>query len=382
MVSPDSSAWADVEAILDRRIPLAVASTGGGSLLGAWLLNHPGASRAVLEVQIPYHARALEAFLGGGGPYPVVAETARRMALAAYIRARDFSGEDAAMGLGCTAALVTNRVRRGEERAFLALRTESAYACCAVRFEKGRATRQEQEYHLSRTALDQILAASEDVAVIPSSAVADASVSRYPVHDELEALLDGRVDQVVFETDGRISTMLDPPPTLLFPGSFNPLHQGHVELAAAAEARTGAPVCLELSVENVDKPSLSYGAVLDRLEGLKGRYRVVLSRAATFAAKARMIPRSWMLVGYDTAVRLLAPRYYEGGKAGLDDALTFFSANGVRFLVAGRAQEGAFRTLADLPVPDGFGDLFDGLEESDFRSDLSSTELRLNSGTR
>ena len=148
-----------------------------------------------------------------------------------------------------------------------------------------------------------------------------------------------------------------------------------------AEARTGAAVCLELSVENVDKPSLSYGAVLDRLAGLKGRFRVGLSRAATFAAKGRLFPCGWMVVGYDTAVRLLDPRYYEGGEAGLDDALRFFSDNGVRFLVAGRAQEGAFRTLADLPVPDAFGDLFEGLDEGDFRSDLSSTELRVSSGT-
>lgn len=381
MASPDPSIWTDVEAILDRRVPLAVASTGGGSLLAAWLLNHPGASRAVVEVQIPYHARALEAFLGEGGPYPVEAETARRMALSAYTRARDLSGEDAAMGLGCTAALATNRVRRGAERAFLSLRTESGYACCAVRFEEGQATREEQEHDLSRTALEQLLAASQDAAVRPSFTTAEISLARYPVHDELEALLDGHADHVVFETDGRISTTIDPPPTLLFPGSFNPLHQGHVELAAVAEARTGAAVCLELSVENVDKPSLSYGAVLDRLAGLKGRFRVVLSRAATFAAKGRLFPCGWMVVGYDTAVRLLDPRYYEGGEAGLDDALRFFSDNGVRFLVAGRAQEGAFRTLADLPVPDAFGDLFEGLDEGDFRSDLSSTELRVSSGT-
>ena len=44
--------------------------------------------------------------------------------------------------------------------------------------------------------------------------------------------------------------------------------------------------------------------------------------------------------------------------------------------VAGRAEGGIFRTLADVDVPAGFTPMFTAIPEADFRRDLSSTELR------
>ena len=49
----------------------------GGSRAVSWLFNHPGASRALIEAQIPYDEQALDAYLGRLGPHRVVEETAR-----------------------------------------------------------------------------------------------------------------------------------------------------------------------------------------------------------------------------------------------------------------------------------------------------------------
>jgi len=44
--------------------------------------------------------------------------------------------------------------------------------------------------------------------------------------------------------------------------------------------------------------------------------------------------------------------------------------------VAGRLDEGVFRTLRDLAIPESARDLFTELPEADFRVDLSSTMIR------
>jgi hypothetical protein len=74
-------------------------------------------------------------------------------------------------------------------------------------------------------------------------------------------------------------------------------------------------------------------------------------------------------------VRLVDSRYY-GGPQGRDAALASIRAQGCRFLVAGRAEGGVFRTLADIALPESLRDLFVELPESAFRSDLSSTAIR------
>ena len=61
-------------------------------------------------------------------------------------------------------------------------------------------------------------------------------------------------------------------------------------------------------------------------------------------------------------------------------ALAEMMAGGASFIVAGRADESAFRTLADVDVPAGFAPMFSGLDEGEFRRDISSTELRQSGG--
>ena len=44
---------------------------------------------------------------------------------------------------------------------------------------------------------------------------------------------------------------------VLLPGSFNPVHQGHMTLASVAEDLRQQPLAYEISVTNVDKPPLA-----------------------------------------------------------------------------------------------------------------------------
>jgi len=138
----------------------------------------------------------------------------------------------------------------------------------------------------------------------------------------------------------------------------------------------GANVVYELSVVNVDKPQLAQSEVISRLSHFADKGSVVLTRAETFRKKANLFPGSTFVIGWDTAVRLVAPRYYGGESVAMLTALAEIWALGCRFLVAGRRDGETFRTLDDVPVPQGFHPLFQAIPESEFRADISSTALR------
>ncbi|MEM7340292.1 MAG: CinA family protein [Actinomycetota bacterium] len=103
----------------DHPARLVLAVAGGGNALITDLLDVPGASRTVLEVLIPYASSAMANLVG---PMPrgvgaVSERMARAMALACRQRAAALEPGVVVVGLAVTAALVSDRPKRGEHRA-------------------------------------------------------------------------------------------------------------------------------------------------------------------------------------------------------------------------------------------------------------------------
>ncbi|HEX3952869.1 MAG TPA: hypothetical protein VHW90_04810 [Stellaceae bacterium] len=380
MSLPDA-AWRQLISAVQASGPKAVlAITGGGSGAIAELLRVPGGSRLLIEAQVPYDERSLAAFLGFAPQQASSSDTAIAMAQSARARAAALLPEvNDLVGLGATAALVSDRPRRGEHRFHIACASAAGIAHCTCVLAKGRRDRGGEEDLVSRAIVLWLARACGVAAPSPHSLLdADEHYAEAVVaaEDAIDRLLAGEVDRVTVQPDGQM--MLSAPlPALLFPGSFNPMHEGHVLLARLAEELRQQPLAFEISVTNVDKPPLAAETVRHRLAQFAGKAPVELTRAPTFVEKSRLFPGATFVVGADTAERLFEPKYYGGDEARMHDALSEIARTGCSFLVAARIDAvGRVHALNDIPVPGLYTDLFIEIPEHLFRFDISSSEIR------
>lgn len=145
-------------------------------------------------------------------------------------------------------------------------------------------------------------------------------------HDALDALASADADRALFvpstaSTNGLRAFPFPPgvpllplgkAPTIVYPGSFNPLHDGHLTLARVAQqalvseggnTAPAATVLFEIATVNADKGAVDRATLEARLRqfgsGEKGQ-AVVLTRTPLFVEKARLFPGAHFLIGADT----------------------------------------------------------------------------------
>lgn len=142
----------------DAKLVLVVA--GGGNAAITDLLDVPGASRTVLEVVVPYAESAMAEFLGGSTPAGAVSgETARALATAALVRAERLAPDDEVLGVACTATLVSDRPKKGDHRAHVAVASAAGVTDHRVDLVKGCLDRKGEDRVVADAVLNAVVRA-------------------------------------------------------------------------------------------------------------------------------------------------------------------------------------------------------------------------------
>ena len=368
-----------VQQIHDAPPRVTIVAAGAGTEALSNLLGVPGATRTMLEAIVPYSKAAFDDFLETSPPKYVTSKTANLLAGRAYTRARWLETDSLpSIGLACTATIITDRPKLGKHRAHISCWHPDNLLQYSIYLDKGARDRAGEENVVSRIMLNALANASgvDRQLYIPLKKQDHLDVTTYDFLQTAVSLHEHKINSFWVNNDGTVQTNHVQHQAMLS-GAFNPLHDGHISLLKTACAILDKPVAFECAAVNVDKPPLDPQAITKRIAQFAGRYPIYVTLAPTYVEKARLFPTTTFVVGYDTAERIVHPRYYDDSLQKLTAALTEIRDTGCNFLVAGRmGKDGTFRDIHSLEIPNGFDSLFQAIPADKFRKDISSTELR------
>jgi len=343
--------------------------TGGGSSAISSILAVSGASRTLVEATVPYDINALQSYVGGDVDQACSADTAEAMAMASFIRCRKLLPDapvDSIYGLGCSAAIATDRTRRGSNRCHVSVQSYNRTTSVSIILLEDRS--REEEEQICRDLILMLMCETSGFKVDLDKLTERDQIER---HDQKAQPLWSQLfsDQLSSTWQAAV------PPGVLFPGAFNPIHEGHEQMIKSAARHYGQDVVLEISVTNVEKHPLNYIEIDRRCRQIAPR-PYVLTNAPTFLQKSSLFPGCKFVVGSDTLVRIADPVFYNGEPAARDAAIRTFADRGHEFLVFGREINGKFAELSDLNIPKELRAISVEVAESTFRIDQSSREIR------
>jgi len=358
-----------VEKIHSSPFKLVIVSSGGGTNAISSLLKVPGASNTILESHIPYSKESMNEFLNSKPDHYCSLDTCLSMAANAYKKSTKINKQSKSkhlLGIAITANLATTYKKKGDHKFFIVVQSHDYTKYLECYLEKDVRTR-EMEEELITGCVINLLSESCGIKCDLPEISEQIKIHQIDAEKSWKKLFNSQV--------GYISNIKNTP-ELIFPGSFNPLHEGHIKMKELAEKKTGMHTTFEICAKNADKPPLTFYEIKRTIDQFQNDESWMLTSAGRFSEKAEMFPNSVFIIGADTLLRVFDEKFYKSHKDMMDHIQRFNDHN-INFLVFGRKVNQKFISLNKIKVPEIISARCTGFEETIFRDDISSTELRL-----
>jgi len=329
-----------------------VAATGGGTSFIGDFLKIPGGSKCIIGGHIPYAPEATNAFVGGKLDKYSDANAARRLAVASFEYCTNLKfPTDQCVGIGVACSLVKRDERFDRKHiSNIAIHTELFTLSLEIDFKKTILDDYEHIREFEETAtnifildvLNYLFVKNEnknisksDIVTILMNSFDSLNTDCFKITGSLEfnRLRNADLYCESIEYIKKNDTLV------IYPGSYNPLHQAHKEIYNLAHKITQLPVFYELSIANSYKPSMDY-------VDLENRYKqfnivnwlnaIIVTKAPRFVDKVNLLKKYFnpkeiiLVVGADTWERVYDDAAHKNGD------IKFFEDNNVKFLVFGR----------------------------------------------
>jgi len=316
--------------LVDGRRFYAVCTGGGAGLLKT-LWEVPGISSVLVGAEFPYAQEATDRFLGFKPAKYCSEDTAILLALEAYSRAFVLNGPQA-IGIGLTASVASTVAHRGDHRVFIARAEKTGVRLFCETLPKGvgSVARISDGQKCDDRALLTLLYPDE----IGMTDATERAMTLFLEHP----LFLGNGQRLALPNAQREALPANGEGLVLFPGAFNPPHEGHKWLAKTHRA------VFHITTNPPHKPALNVIELVERAKLLEGFDRMFTQDDPLYLDKARRFPGATFIVGVDAMDRMLDPKW---GVA-VQPLLAEFRALGTKFLVADREVNGALETLWDI----------------------------------
>ena len=348
---------------------VTIVSSGGGTEAISSLLQVPGASNTILESYIPYAKESMDAYLNKKPDHYCSMQTCLSMAANAYKSCSKIASETKSkylIGISITASLATTYTKIGDHKFYIVLQTSSYTKSVACILDKNTRSRKEEEELIANYVM-HLLGEACGIKVDKPSHSEDVDISKTNAEKSWVKLLNNEVNYVSSSKSK---------PELIFPGSFNPLHEEHIRMGDLAEKKTGMQTTFEICAKNADKPPLTFQEIKRTLDQFDENDSWVMTSAGRFSEKAEMFPNSVFIIGADTLLRVFDEKFYSSNKD-MNEHVERFNDHNIHFLVFGRKVDDKFISLEDINIPSKIRSRCTGFNEGSFRDDISSTEIRL-----